>query len=90
MTPLELALHRAGNLERFQGACQSALAGQAGIDLLESLLSVAHPLYPPEGRTPEEISRQIGRREIVALLVRQSTIDPATHNERPSTDPAAP
>ncbi len=82
MTPLENKLARVGLLDRFRDAARSALSGQAGTDLAECLMAVAHPMYPPEGRTPEDVAREIGRREIVSALIRSTTIDPATHHER--------
>ncbi|MFN9112798.1 MAG: hypothetical protein ACK5XN_22265 [Bacteroidota bacterium] len=82
MTPLESQLARVGLLDRFRDAARSALSGQAGADLAECLMAVAHPMYPPEGRTPEDVAREIGRREIVSALIRSTTIDPTTHHER--------
>ena len=82
MTPLEEQIARAFGLERFACAARSALSGQAGSDLIAALLSVAHPMYPPEGRTPEDVAREIGRREVVSLLIRQTEIRPSHHDQR--------
>lgn len=82
MTPIEAKLARVGLLETFQDAARAAMSGTSGAELARCLLSVAHPMYPPEGRTPEDVAREIGRREIVAALIRATTIDPSAHNER--------
>ena len=83
MTPLEAQIASTVGLEFFANAARSALSGQAGADLITALLSVAHPMYPPEGRTPEDVAREIGRREVVSLLIRQTEIRPPHHAQRP-------
>lgn len=83
MTPLESQIASTVGLNWFSNAARSALSGQAGADLLTALLSVAHPMYPPEGRTPEDVAREIGRREVVSLLIRQTDIRPPHHDQRP-------
>lgn len=82
MTPLEAQIASTVGLEFFANAARSALSGQAGADLITALLSVAHPMYPPEGRTPEDVAREIGRREVVSLLIRQTDIRPPHHDQR--------
>ena len=85
LTPLEELIHAAVTYPAFADACRSAFSGRAGEDVLAALTAVAHPLFPPEGRTPEAVAREIGRREVVALLLRASgNISPTPSHARPT------
>jgi hypothetical protein len=93
LTPLETLIDAAVTYPAFVDAARAAFSGKAGEDVLAALTAVAHPLFPPEGRTPEAVAREIGRREVVALLLRASgNISPTQSNARrtsPSTTGSA-
>lgn len=72
LTPLEALIDAAVTYPAFADACRAAFSGRAGEDVLAALTAVAHPLFPPEGRTPEAVAREIGRREMVTVLLRAS------------------
>jgi hypothetical protein len=72
LTPLETLIDGAVTYAAFADAARAAFSGKSGEDVLSALTAVAHPLFPPEGRTPEAVAREIGRREVVALLLRAS------------------
>lgn len=72
LTPLEQALFKVISLEDFASACRNAFSGQSGVTLRSALCSVAHPFFPPVGKDALETYRQIGRSEIVTLLLRYS------------------
>ena len=85
LTPLEELIHAAVTYPAFADAARAAFSGRAGEDVLAALAAVAHPLFPPEGRTPEAVAREIGRREVVALLLRASgNISPTPSHARPT------
>ena len=85
LTPLETLIDAAVTYPAFADACRAAFSGRAGEDALAALTAVAHPLFPPEGRTPEAVAREIGRREVVALLLRASgNISPTPSHARPT------
>jgi hypothetical protein len=93
LTPLEALIDGAVTYPAFADAARAAFSGKAGEDVLAALTAVAHPLFPPEGRTPEAVAREIGRREVVALLLRASgNISPTPSHARrtsPSTTGSA-
>ena len=72
LTPLERALFKVINQDDFASACRNAFSGQSGVTLRKALCSVAHPFFPPVGKDALETYRQIGRAEIVTLLMRYS------------------
>lgn len=85
LTPLETLIDAAVTYPAFADACRAAFSGKSGEDVLAALTAVAHPLFPPEGRTPEAVAREIGRREVVALLLRASgNISPTPSHARPA------
>ena len=85
LTPIETLIDAAVTYPAFADACRAAFSGRAGEDVLAALTAVAHPLFPPEGRTPEAVAREIGRREVVALLLRASgNISPTPSHARPT------
>lgn len=85
LTPLETLIDAAVTYPAFADAARAAFSGRAGEDVLAALTAVAHPLFPPEGRTPEAVAREIGRREVVALLLRASgNISPTQSHARPT------
>ena len=85
LTPLETLIDAAVTYPAFADACRAAFSGRAGEDVLAALTAVAHPLFPPEGRTPEAVAREIGRREVVGLLLRASgNISPTPSHARPT------
>jgi len=81
--PLERALEDAGLLPKFADACRASFSGQSGVDLMECLLQLAHPLFPQCGKDTHDTYRNIGRQEIVTLLARFSGIpfSPANSNK---------
>lgn len=90
--PLEAALFRVIDRDEFWAVCRAAFSGQSGITLRRALCSVAHPLFPPVGKDALETYRQIGRAEVVNLLLRFSdaAVSPASliHNdEQPKIRP---
>ncbi len=94
---METLIDATGTLPEFLDACRNAFGGTAGTQVLATLCAVAHPLFPPEGRDSHAVAREIGRREIVALLLRSSgNINPTpyarTHNPptRPADQPIQP
>jgi hypothetical protein len=93
LTPLETLIDGAVTYPAFTDACRAAFSGKSGEDVLAALTAVAHPLFPPEGRTPEAVAREIGRREVVAILLRASgNISPTPSHARrtsPSTTGSA-
>lgn len=72
LTPLERALFKVIAQDEFTSACRNAFSGQSGVTLRKALCSVAHPFFPPVGKDALETYRQIGRAEIVTLLMRYS------------------
>jgi hypothetical protein len=85
LTPLEALIDAAVTYPAFADAARAAFSGKSGEDVLAALTAVAHPLFPPEGRTPEAVAREIGRREVVALLLRASgNISPTPAHARPT------
>ncbi len=76
LTPLERALFTGPDskitLEDFASACRNAFSGQSGVILRSALCSVAHPFFPPVGKDALETYRQIGRSEVITLLLRYS------------------
>jgi hypothetical protein len=83
LTPLETLIDGAVTYAAFADAARAAFSGKSGEDVLSALTAVAHPLFPPEGRTPEAVAREIGRREVVALLLRASgNISPTPSHAR--------
>jgi hypothetical protein len=83
LTPLEILIDAVVTYPAFADAARAAFSGKSGEDVLAALTAVAHPLFPPEGRTPEAVAREIGRREVVALLLRASgNISPTPSHAR--------
>jgi hypothetical protein len=61
--------------DTFWAACRAAFAGQSGVTLQQALCSLAHPLAAPVGRDALETYRQIGRAEVVNLLLKYSAAE---------------
>lgn len=71
---LQKRLVASGLWDQFKDSCRACFQGQSGENLLECLLNMAHPLFPPVGNDPYATYREIGRQEVIAILARFSGI----------------
>lgn len=75
MKTAEQAILSAIDAEQLGAVCRAAFSGQSGVILKRALCALAHPFHPPVGRDALETYRQIGRSEVVNLLLKYSAAE---------------